>query len=128
MNFVFAVKIFYHNLMFDLLEMYYDALFFVMCMLELGKNFMILVCLLCKKLCSFIAYVIFIYLSTIVDVGYNLFLDWIIVTYRYVFELFYKSVFFDFYIAFCATYVALCEAKAELHRESLTADLFWKQK
>ena len=57
-------------------------------------------------------------------VGYNLFLDWIIVAYWYVFELFYKSIFFDFYIAFCTTYVALCEAKAKLHRESLTAERF----
>ena len=67
MNFVFAVKIFYHNPMFDLFEMYYDAPFFVMCMFEMVKNFMILVCLLCKELCSFIAYVIFIYLPAIVD-------------------------------------------------------------
>jgi hypothetical protein len=153
LKFVLTAKIVYHNIMFDLLETYYDLMFdlvelyydlfyFVMEKLEKGMHFIILVCLICKEVFSFIVYVIFVYLPAILQVGcnlflawiivtyqyvlvdYNLFLDWIIVTYRYVLELFHKSIFFEIYTVSSATYLALCEAKAELQRESLMAERF----
>ena len=135
LKFVLTIKIVYHNIMFDLLEtyydimfelveMYYDLFYSVMERLEKGMHFIILVSLLCREVFFFLLYVIFIYLPAIVQVGYNLFLDWIIVTYRYVLELFHKSIFFDIYIVSSDTYLALCKAKAELQRESLMAERF----
>ena len=135
LKFVLTIKIVYHNIMFDLLETYYDIMFelvelyydlfySVMERLEKGMHFMILVGLLCREVFLFLLYVIFIYLPAIAQVGYNLFLDWIIVTYRYVLELFHKSIFFDIYIVSSDTYLALCKAKAELQRESLMAERF----
>ena len=141
-NIMFDLFELYYDIMFDIVELYYDLFYFVMEKLEKSMHFMVLVCLICKEICSFLAYFIFIYLPAIGQVGYNLFLDWVIVTYRYVLvdynlfldwvivtyryvlELFYKSIFFDLYIFCCAICLALCEAKAELLRESLMAEHF----
>ena len=128
--------------MFDLVKLYYDAFYFVMEMLEKGMHFMIIVCLICKEILIFMLYIALIYLPAAAQLGYNillywmivtfryvlvdynLFLDWIVVTYPYVSELFYKSIFFDIYVVLSATCVGLCEAKAELQRESLMAKQF----
>ena len=141
-NIMFDLFELYYDIMFDIVELYYDLFYFVMETLEKSMHFMILVCLICYEIFLFIVYFIFTYLPAIGQVGYNLFLDWVIVTYRYVLvdynlfldwivvtypyvsELFYKSIFFDIYVVVSATCVGLCEAKAELQRESLMAKQF----
>ena len=141
-NIMFDLSEVYYDVMFELIDRYFDLLYFMMEKLDRGIYYMTLLCLICREILNFMLYIALIYLPAAAQLGYNillywmivtfryvlvdynLFLDWIVVTYPYVSELFYKSIFFDIYVVLSATCVGLCEAKAELQRESLMAKQF----